>query len=113
MTDPAAPPPQDAPRSRRGWFRNGCLTLVVLFGVLAIIGTLTGGNDRTPVERAEQDEGVEGGGKEPEAKKPLQGEKAVEPESGEREQSRSLYQQAVLEETPPYEIDFTASDTGQ
>jgi hypothetical protein len=59
----------------------GCLGIVGLLLVLAIIGAAVGGGGgqqaaNSPPERAEKDEGVEGGGPEPEAKKPLQGEKA-------------------------------------
>jgi hypothetical protein len=69
---------------------GGLAVLVVLIGMVAACGT----EPSSPPEREEQDEGVEGGGKQPEA-------------------TRSLYQQAELEKTPPYEITFTTSDTNQ
>ncbi|HEX2180781.1 MAG TPA: DUF4352 domain-containing protein [Rubrobacteraceae bacterium] len=59
----------------------GCLGIIGLLLVLAIIGAALGGGGGqqaadSPPERAEQDEGVEGGGPEPEANKPLEGEQA-------------------------------------
>jgi hypothetical protein len=69
---------------------GGLAVLVVLIGMVAACGT----EPSSPPEREEQDEGVEGGGKQPEA-------------------TRSLYQQAELEKTPPYEISYRTSDTNQ
>jgi hypothetical protein len=56
----------------------------VLLALLGIVGAAIGGGGggqqaaESPPERAEQDEGVEGGGPEPEANMPLEGEKAKE-----------------------------------
>ena len=69
---------------------GGLAVLVILIGMVAACGT----EPSSPPKREEQDEGVEGGGKQLEA-------------------TRSLYQQAELEKTPPYEISFTTSDTNQ
>ena len=69
---------------------GGLAVLVVLISMVAACGT----EPSSPPEREEQDEGVEGGGKEPEA-------------------TRSLYQQAKLEKTPPFKIAFKTSDTDQ
>jgi hypothetical protein len=60
--------------------------------------------DSSP-ERAEQDEGVEGGGPEPEANKPLQGEKA-EPQDGQQQQ-----QQQPAENKPKPPPEYTVGQT--
>jgi uncharacterized protein DUF4352 len=58
--------------------------VLILLGVLApaFAGGSGGGQQAadSPPERAEKDEGVEGGGPDPEAKQPLEGEKAKQPE---------------------------------
>jgi hypothetical protein len=63
--------------------------------LLAIVGAMTGGNGGggqqaadSPPEQAEKDEGVEGGGPEPEAKKPLEGEKAKEEKPQEQQEQK-------------------------
>jgi hypothetical protein len=99
---------------------------------LVLLVTLYGcGQPDSPAERQEKGAGVEEAAKDRQPVKtvlepttpetppqtpepePATEPPEEEPESVEREQSRSLYQQAVLEETPLYEIDNTASDTGQ
>jgi hypothetical protein len=57
----------------------GCLAIIGILVLLGIVGAAIGGGGdpaSSPPERAEQDEGVEGGGKDPEAKQPLEGERA-------------------------------------
>jgi hypothetical protein len=95
----ATPPPQQAGtqqagaptqgRSSTGRLLVGCLAVFGLLFLLAIgLGTIGGGGGNpanSPPERAEQDEGVEGGGKDPEAKQPLQGERA-KPQEGQQQQ---------------------------
>jgi hypothetical protein len=99
---------------------------------LVLLAALYGcGQPNSPAERQEKEAGVEEAakGREPvktveEPTTPETTPQAPEPESAsesqeeepqrvERDQSRSLYQLAVLEETPPYEIDYTGSDTSQ
>ena len=82
---PHQPPQQDGGGGRRNRLLLGCLGIIGLLLVLAIVGAAMGGGGGqqaadSPAERAERDEGVEGGGPEPEAKKPLEGEKAKEDE---------------------------------
>jgi hypothetical protein len=76
----------------------GCGGLVALVVVIGVIGALIGGGTGTqpssPPERAEQDEGVEGGGKDPEAKKPLQGERAKPADEGGQEEQAQQQQRA-------------------
>jgi len=57
------------------------LGIVVLLVLVVLVGAAIGGGGGqqaadSPPERAEQDEGLEGGGPDPEAKQPLEGEKA-------------------------------------
>jgi type IV secretory pathway VirB10-like protein len=99
---------------------------------LVLLAALYGcGQPNSPAERQEKGAGVEEAAKSQEPVKtveepttpetppqapepePAPEPQEEEPQSVERKESRSLYQQAVLEETPPYEIDYTASDTGQ
>jgi len=84
---PAAAPQESGRRGRRHPILLGCLGIIGLFLLLGIISVVTsgGGGERvsSPPERAEQDEGVEGGGRDPEAKKPLEGEKAKPQERAE------------------------------
>jgi hypothetical protein len=61
----------------------GCLGIMGLLLLVGIIGAIGGGGGGqqaadSPPEQAEKDEGVEGGGPEPEANKPLEGEIAKE-----------------------------------
>ena len=70
------------------------MTVRVLLVMTAFAVLYGCGQVSSPVEKQEKQEGVE-------------------PESVEREQSRSLYQQAVLEKLPPYKIYNTLSDTSQ
>jgi len=82
------PPPQQATaqpqgRSTASKLLIGCAALLVLpilfVGCLALLGGGGGGGGdqaNSPPERNEQDEGVEGGGRDAEANKPLQGEQA-------------------------------------
>ncbi len=88
---------------------GGLIVLIVLVGMVAACGT----EPSSPPERAEQDEGVEGGGKEPEAKQPLEGEKTRPQEQQPKPEEGTLYELAVSEPLPAYKIDFTASDTDQ
>ena len=56
----------------------GCLALFLLFVVVIALAQGGGGGQQaanSPPEREEKDEGVEGGGPDPEAKDPLEGEK--------------------------------------
>lgn len=83
------PPPQQAAaqpqgRSTASKLLIGCAALVVLpllfVGCLALLGGGGGGGGdqaNSPPERNEQDEGVEGGGRDAEANQPLQGEQAA------------------------------------
>jgi hypothetical protein len=89
-----ATPPQQAGAPQEGWRQRhpiltGCLAIVVLLVFLGILGAaLGGGGDEqasSPPERAEQDEGLEGGGPDPEAKQPLQGEEA-NPQDGQQQE---------------------------
>jgi hypothetical protein len=91
-----APPPQQAEaptqgRSAASRFLIGCISvLLVLFLLVAGLAALGGGGGErasSPPERAEQDEGLEGGSREPEAKQPLQGEKANQQGSQQQEQA--------------------------
>jgi len=76
----------------------GCGGLIALVVVIGVLGALIGGGQQagtpsSPPERQEQDEGVEGGGKDPEAKKPLEGEKA-KPQNEQGQQGRQQQEQA-------------------
>jgi hypothetical protein len=96
--------------------------LMVLLAVVLLYGCAQASS---PVERREKGAGVEEAAKDrhpvktvaepttPETSPQAPEPQEEEPQGVERKESRSLYQQAVLEETPPYEIDYTASDTGQ
>jgi hypothetical protein len=70
-------PAQEPTRSRP--ILMGCLAIIGILVLLGIVGAaLGGGGDSasSPPEQAEKDEGLEGGGNDPEAKQPLEGEKA-------------------------------------
>ena len=98
---PASPPPQQeatAPAQGRSRGRTvvlGCLGIIGILVVLGIIGAALGGGGgnqpSSPLERAEQDEGVEGGGRDPEAKQPLEGEKAKPQEEQANENREDVY----------------------
>jgi len=73
--------------------------LLLLIGIIGAIGGGGGGGGQqaadSPPERAEKDEGVEGGGPEPEANQPFQGEEAEprpEPEDSKPNFSDGVYQ---------------------
>ena len=110
---PVPPPPQPAgggaasPQQptqagfgRRHPILTGCLAIVgLLFALVIVVAALGGGGGGeqadSPPERAEQDEGVEGGGRDPEANQPLEGEKAEprpEPEDSKPNFGDGVYQ---------------------
>jgi hypothetical protein len=62
---------------------------------IAVMAAALGGGERasSPPERAERDEGVEGGGPDPGANKPLEGEK-VKPQQDQQQPDQNREQQA-------------------
>jgi hypothetical protein len=87
----------------------GILVVAVLLG--AVVSALAGGGGEqasSPSERQEQDEGLEGGGPDPEANKPLQGERA-EPQDGQQQQQPPAQQAAESKPKPPPE--YTVGQT--
>jgi hypothetical protein len=65
---------------------------VLLLIVVALTALGGGGEQASSPEQAEQDEGVEGGGPDPEAKQPLEGEKAGAQGGQQQGQPPELYQ---------------------
>jgi hypothetical protein len=67
----------------------GCGGLIGLVVILGILGAILGGGTEpsSPPERAERDEGLEGGGRDPEANQPLQGEQAKPQKEPQEEQA--------------------------
>ena len=116
-----APPPQqaEAPTTQGGGGPRtlllgcaGILVVAVLLG--AVVSALAGGGREqasSPPERQEQDEGLEGGGRDPEANKPLQGERA-EPQDAQQQQQQPPAQQAAQNKPKPppeYTVGQTAT----
>ena len=107
-----APPSQQSGASQEGWRQRhpiltGCLAVIGLLFLLVFVAATFGGlgdqQASSPPERVEKDEGVEGGGAETEAKKPLEGEKAKpekQREQLQQERQRQPQQQGGGEQEP-------------
>jgi hypothetical protein len=89
----------------------GCIGILVVLLLLVVALTALGGGGGEQAgspEQAEQDEGVEGGGPDPEAKQPLEGERAGGQGGQQQGQPQELYQ--VGETATVGNVEWTVTD---
>jgi hypothetical protein len=119
---PVPPPPRGTggPSEQSGtwkWFPYVALLVLVGLVVIAAIPGISGGGGsggqqeaNSLPERAEKDEGVEGGGPDPEAKQPLEGEKVkeVKPQAEKKPKPKPEY--AVGQTAKVGNVEWTVTD---
>jgi hypothetical protein len=122
---PVPPPPQHAGgtapaqettaptqgRSRGRTVVLGCLAVFGLLFLLIVAAAIGGGGGdqaSSPPERAEQNKGLDSGGKNPEANKPLQGEKAKPQEEPADQNQEKVY--SIGEEVRVGDVSYTVTN---